>query len=98
MNAFLLLQGIETVALRIERHVENAEQVARFLRYDRRVGWVKYAGFHDNPYHALTQKYLGARACSLRTLGVAGGVEARKRFSDALNRCTRLAQLVDRDH
>ena len=48
MNAFLLLQGIETVALRIERHVENAEKVARFLRNDR-VGWVNYAGFQDSP-------------------------------------------------
>src|SRR3954470_14043346 len=62
MNAFLLLQGIETVALRIERHVDNGERVARFLRADRRVGWVNYAGFHDNPYCALTQKYLGGRA------------------------------------
>src|SRR6267142_1467115 len=54
LNAFLLLQGIETVALRIERHVENADKVARFLRDDRRVGWVNYAGFHDSPHHALT--------------------------------------------
>src|SRR5471030_1301107 len=57
-NAFLLLQGIETVALRIERHVENAAKVANFLRADSRVAWVNYAGFPDNPYYGLVQKYL----------------------------------------
>ena len=95
MNAFLLLQGIETVALRIERHVENAEKVARFLRNDRRVGWVNYAGFQDSPYHALTQKYLGGRACSLLTFGVAGGFEAGKRFYDALKLFKRLVNIGD---
>ena len=95
MNAFLLLQGIETVALRIERHVENAEKVAWFLRDDRRVGWVNYAGFPDSPYHALTQKYLGGRACSLLTFGVAGGFEAGKRFYDALKLFKRLVNIGD---
>src|SRR6202012_4558713 len=69
LSAFLLLQGIETVALRVERHVENARRVAEFLRADRRVAWVNYAGFADHPCHALTQKYLGGRACSLLTFG-----------------------------
>jgi O-acetylhomoserine (thiol)-lyase len=95
MNAFLLLQGIETVAVRIERHVENAEEVARFLRNDRRVGWVNYAGFQDSPYYALTQKYLGGRACSLLTFGVAGGFEAGKRFYDALKLVKRLVNIGD---
>ncbi|MBR0753279.1 O-acetylhomoserine aminocarboxypropyltransferase/cysteine synthase [Bradyrhizobium jicamae] len=95
LNAFLLLQGIETVALRIERHVENAEEVARFLRNDRRVGWVNYAGFEDSPYRALTQKYLGGRACSLLTFGVAGGFEAGKRFYDALKLVKRLVNIGD---
>lgn len=94
-NAFLLLQGIETVAVRIERHVENAEKVARFLRDDRRVGWVNYSGFDDSPYHALTQKYLGGRACSLLTFGVAGGFEAGKRFYDALKLFKRLVNIGD---
>ena len=58
LSAFLLLQGIETVALRVERHVENARRVAEFLRADPRVQWVNYAGFADNPYHAMAQKYL----------------------------------------
>ena len=74
LSAFLLLQGIETVALRVERHVENARRVAEFLRDDSRVAWVNYAGFADNPYHALAQKYLGGRACSLLTFGIAGGL------------------------
>src|SRR5271167_3409579 len=58
MSAFLILQGIETVALRMERHVENARAVAQFLRADSRVAWVNYAGFEDSPYHLLAQKYL----------------------------------------
>jgi O-acetylhomoserine (thiol)-lyase len=95
LSAFLLLQGIETVALRVERHVENAEKVARFLRSHHRVGWVNYAGFHDSPYHALAQKYLGGRACSLLTFGVAGGFEAGKRFYDALGLFKRLVNIGD---
>ena len=78
LSAFLLLQGIETVALRIERHVENARRVAEFLRDDPRVDWVNYAGFPDNPYYALAQKYLGGRACSLMTFGVRGGLRGRE--------------------
>ena len=95
MNAFLLLQGIETVALRIDRHVENAEKVAHFLRDDRRVEWVKYAGFPDSPYHALARKYLNGRACSLLTFGVAGGLEAGMRFYDALKLFKRLVNIGD---
>ena len=65
LSAFLLLQGIETVALRVDRHVENARRVAAFLRDDPRVAWVNYVGFPDNPYHRLALKYLDGRACSL---------------------------------
>src|SRR6185437_3956477 len=72
-NAFLLLQGIETVALRVERHVENARKVAEFLRGDRRVAWVNYAGFTDSPYYDLVQKYLDGHASSLFTFGIRGG-------------------------
>jgi O-acetylhomoserine (thiol)-lyase len=95
LSAFLLLQGIETVALRVERHVENARRVAEFLRQDSRVAWVNYAGFADNPYHALAQKYLGGRACSLLTFGIAGGLEAGKRFYDALGLFKRLVNMGD---
>src|SRR5271167_4723622 len=70
LSAFLLLQGIETVALRVERHVENGRKVAEFLSNDPRVKWVNYAGFCDSPYRPLSQKYLGGRACSLMAVGV----------------------------
>jgi O-acetylhomoserine (thiol)-lyase len=95
LSAFLLLQGIETVALRVERHVENARRVAEFLRRDSRVDWVNYAGFADNPYHPLAQKYFGGRACSLMTFGIVGGHEAGKRFYDALKLFKRLVNMGD---
>jgi O-acetylhomoserine (thiol)-lyase len=95
LSAFLLLQGIETVAVRVDRHVENARRVAEFLRSDPRVAWVNYAGFADSPYHALTLKYLGGRACSLMTFGIHGGFEAGTRFYDALTLFRRLVNLGD---
>jgi O-acetylhomoserine (thiol)-lyase len=95
LSAFLLLQGLETVALRMDRHVENGRRVAEFLRDDPRVEWVNYTGFADNVCHALTRKYLGGRACSLMTFGVAGGYEASMRFYDALNLIKRLVNLGD---
>jgi O-acetylhomoserine (thiol)-lyase len=95
MSAFQLLQGVETVSLRVDRHVENAARVARFLRDDSRVEWINYAGFPDNPYHELTQKYLGGRACSLLTFGIRGGLEAGKRFYNALNLVKRVVNLGD---
>jgi O-acetylhomoserine (thiol)-lyase len=93
--AFLLLQGIETLAVRVDRHVENARRVAEFLRADKRVEWVNYAGFPDNPYHRLAQKYLGGKACSLVTFGIRGGYEAGTRFYDALKLVRRLVNLGD---
>ena len=95
LSAFLLLQGIETVALRVERHVENARRVAEFLRADRRVASVSYAGFPDSPYYALVQKYLGGRACSLLTFTIRGGYDAGTRFYDALRLFKRLVNLGD---
>jgi O-acetylhomoserine (thiol)-lyase len=95
LSAFLLLQGIETLALRIERHVENARRVAEFLRDDRRVQWVNYVGFPDNPYYPLAQKYLNGRACSLITFGVHGGFEGGCRFYNALGLVSRLVNLGD---
>ena len=95
LSAFLLLQGIETVALRVERHVENGRRVAEFLRSNPRVEWVTYAGFPESPYHALAQKYLGGRACSLMTFGVKGGFEAGKKFYDALKLIKRLVNIGD---
>lgn len=93
--AFLLLQGIETVALRVERHVENARKVAEFLRDDPRVAWVSYAGFPDSPYYPLVCRYMGGRATSLLTFGAQGGLENGKRFYDALKLFKRLVNIGD---
>jgi len=94
-NAFLLLQGIETVALRVERHVENAQRVAEFLRSNPRVESVNFAGFRDNPYYPLVQKYLGGKACSLMTFEIRGGLAAGMRFYNALKLFKRLVNLGD---
>jgi O-acetylhomoserine (thiol)-lyase len=94
-NAFLLLQGIETVALRVERHVENARKVAEFLKDDRRVAWVSYAGFEDSPYYDLARRYLGGRAPALLTFGAHGGLEAGKAFYDALRLVRRVVNIGD---
>ncbi len=95
MSAFLLLQGIETVALRIDRHVENARQVAEFLRRHPSVESVNFAGFEDSPYYPLVQKYLGGRACSLLTFEIRGGLPAGMRFYNALGLFKRLVNLGD---
>ncbi len=95
LSAFLLLQGIETVALRVERHVENGRKVAEYLHGDPRVAWVKYAGFPESPYHSLAQKYLHGRACSLMSVGIKGGYAAAVKFHDALKLITRLVNLGD---
>ena len=95
MTAFTLLQGIETVALRVERHVENARKVAEFLRADPRVEWVNYAGFPESPSYPMAQKYLGGQATSLLTFGIKGGMEAGKAFYDALGLIKRLVNIGD---
>jgi O-acetylhomoserine (thiol)-lyase len=95
LSAFLLLQGIETVALRVERHVENGRKAAEFLRSHPRVEWVNYAGFPESPYHSLAQKYLQGRACSLMSVGIKGGYAAAVEFHDALKLITRLVNLGD---
>lgn len=94
-NAFLILQGIETVALRMERHVANARTVAAHLRADERVAWVNYAGFADSPYAAHAEKYLGGKASPLFTFGIVGGLEGGKAFYDALRLVKRLVNIGD---
>ncbi|MBF6571300.1 MAG: O-acetylhomoserine aminocarboxypropyltransferase/cysteine synthase [Candidatus Binataceae bacterium] len=95
LSAFLLLQGIETVAVRIDRHIENARRVAEFLRGNPLVEWISYAGFADSPYHGLAQKYLRGRGCSLLVFGVRGGLEAGCRFYNALRLVKRVVNLGD---
>ncbi len=94
-SAFLLMQGMETVALRMERHVSNALAVAAFLDADPRVAWVNHAGLPGNPYFELARKYLDGRSSSLFTFGVEGGLDAGKRFYDALKLVTRLVNIGD---
>jgi O-acetylhomoserine (thiol)-lyase len=95
ISAFLLLQGVETVALRVERHVANGRGVAEFLHSHPMVEWVNYAGFPESPYHALAQKYFGGRACSLLAFGIKGGYPSAVKFYDALKLVTRLVNLGD---
>jgi len=95
LSSFLLLQGIETVALRVERHTQNAKAIAEFLRDDQRVNWVNYAGFPESPYYSLAQKYFGGKACSLMAFGIKGGYPAAIKFYDALKLVTRLVNLGD---
>ena len=94
-NAFLLLQGIETIALRMERHVENARKVATFLKDDPRVAWINYAGFEESKYFELVRKYLKGHPPSLFTFGIEGGLDAGKRFYDSLKLVTRLVNIGD---
>jgi len=94
-NGFLLLQGIETLALRVERHVENARQVAEFLRSHRMVEWVSYAGFPDSPLYPMAQRYLGSKRCSLLTFGVKGGFDAGRKCFNALSLFKRMVNMGD---
>jgi O-acetylhomoserine (thiol)-lyase len=94
-NAFLLLQGVETMALRVERHVENARKVAEFLRDHPLVDWVNYAGFPDSPLYPMASRYLGRNVVSLLTFGVKGGFEASRRCFDALRLFKRMVNMGD---
>ncbi|MDK2125779.1 O-acetylhomoserine aminocarboxypropyltransferase/cysteine synthase family protein [Parachitinimonas caeni] len=94
-NAFLILQGLETLALRMERHSENALKVARYLQGQSKVSWVNYAGLAESPSRLLVDRYFGGKASGLLTFGVKGGREAGARFQDALKLITRLVNIGD---
>lgn len=94
-NSFLILQGIETLAVRMDRICENALAVAQYLKAHPKVGWVKYAGLPDHPEHALMQRYMGGRASGILTFGVQGGIAGGTRFQDALKLITRLVNIGD---
>jgi len=94
-NGFLLLQGVETLALRMERHVENARKVAEYLRCHPTVDWVNYAGFPDSPLFPIAQRYLGSQRCSLLTFGVKGGFEAGRKCFNALRLFKRMVNMGD---
>lgn len=94
-NAFLILQGIETLTLRMERHVENAQKVAEFLKNHPQVSWVQYGGLPDHPEHDLAKKYFGGKPASIMSFGIKGGSEAGARFIDALKLVLRLVNIGD---
>ena len=94
-NAFLILQGIETVALRMDRICDNTLAVARYLAGHAKVKWVNYAGLPEHADHALVQRYMGGRASGILTFGVQGGRDGGARFQDALQLITRLVNIGD---
>ena len=94
-NAFMMLQGIETLPLRMERHCANAVAVADFLNQHPAVSWVGFAGSADSPYRALVEKYLPRGAGSIMTFGVKGGLEAGKKFIDNAQMMSHLANVGD---
>jgi O-acetylhomoserine (thiol)-lyase len=94
-NAFLILQGLETLALRMERHCENALKVATYLQNHPQVAWVKYAGLADHPEHALAQRFTRGAPAGILTFGIHGGIEAGARFIDALQLVVRLVNIGD---
>lgn len=95
MNAFLLLQGIETLALRMERHCDNALAVAKYLQQHPKVDWVNYASLEGDKYHALAQKYFNGRPSSILTFGIKGGFDSGVKFYDALAMIKRLVNIGD---
>jgi O-acetylhomoserine (thiol)-lyase len=94
-NAFLILQGIETLALRLDRITENTLKVAQFLERHKKVTWVNYAGLPEHRDHALAKKYLGGRPSGILTFGVEGGLSGGARFQDSLKLFTRLVNIGD---
>lgn len=94
-NAFMILQGLETLALRMERHCENALKVATYLQSHPQVAWVKYAGLPDHPEHELALRYTKGTPASILSFGIKGGFDAGARFIDALELVVRLVNIGD---
>ncbi len=94
-NSFLVLQGIETLPVRMDRHCENALAVANYLKDHPQVEWVRYAGLSDHPDRPLVDKYMGGRASGILSFGIKGGREAGARFIDALKLAVRLVNIGD---
>ncbi len=95
MNSFQILQGIETLAVRMDRHCENALAVAQYLEKHELVNWVSYAGLSSHTDHKLAQKYFGGRASGILSFGIKGGIEAGTKFIDALKLIVRLVNIGD---
>ncbi|MBX9631151.1 MAG: O-acetylhomoserine aminocarboxypropyltransferase/cysteine synthase [Burkholderiales bacterium] len=95
LNAFLLLQGLETLHVRMDRHVSNAQRVAEFLEGHPQVAWVNFPGLKSSKYHALAQKYLPKGTGSIMTFGIKGGMEAGVKFIEACQFLSHLANVGD---
>lgn len=95
MSAFQLLQGLETLALRMERHCENAEKLAQYLQNHEKVSWVNYAALPSSPYFETCQKIIAGKASGIVSFGIKGGREAGGKFIDALNMILRLVNIGD---
>ncbi|MDJ0739817.1 MAG: aminotransferase class I/II-fold pyridoxal phosphate-dependent enzyme [Gammaproteobacteria bacterium] len=95
LNAFLIMQGLETLGLRMERHCENAQKVAEHLKGHPMVEWVSYAGLPDSPYQVLCQKITAGKASGILSFGIKGGKDAGARFIDALQMILRLVNIGD---
>lgn len=95
MNAFLILQGLETLSLRMERHTENAQKIAEYLQNHPKVNWVNYAGLSTHPQHELAKKYLKGKPSAILSFGVQDGRAGGTRFIDALQLFTRLVNIGD---
>ena len=95
MNAFLILQGMQTLPLRMERHCDNAIAVANYLQDHPKVEWVNFAGLPDSPYYELARKYTNGRPSALLTFGIKGGFDAGVKFYDALQMFLRLVNIGD---
>jgi O-acetylhomoserine (thiol)-lyase len=95
MSAFQLLQGLETLALRMERHCENAEKLAQFLQNHEKVSWVNYAALPNSPYYETCKKIVGGKASGIVSFGIKGGQDAGGKFIDALNMILRLVNIGD---
>jgi hypothetical protein len=95
MNAFYLNLGMETLALRMERHCSNAQKIAEFLEQDDRVAWVNYPGLESSPYHELAMKYMPHGTCGVISFGIKGGREAATRFMDSLELASVVTHVAD---
>ncbi len=95
MNAFMLMQGLETLPLRMERHTENALKVAQFLQQHDKVSWVSYAGLPESPFFPLAEKYMQGKPSAILSFGLKDGYEAGVRFYDALQIFKRLVNIGD---
>jgi O-acetylhomoserine (thiol)-lyase len=95
MNAFQILQGLETLGLRMERHCENAEKVAAYLQAHDKVSWVNYAALPDSPYFETAKVICGGKASGILSFGIKGGIAAGSTFIDSLNMILRLVNIGD---